>query len=151
MKTISLLQPWASLVAFREKRIETRGWAASYRGPLLIHASKGWQRWQAEMTQEAPFWLLFNLGSTPKELLPWNARGVILCQVTLKDCLPVERVRDRISDRERAFGDFSDGRFAWIFDEWVTVFHPPIPAKGNRLLWDFDIERVNHVTADANR
>jgi hypothetical protein len=34
MKTLTLHQPWATLVALGAKQIETRSWAASYRGPL---------------------------------------------------------------------------------------------------------------------
>jgi len=40
MKAISLKQPWASLVASGQKTIETRTWCTSYRGPILICASK---------------------------------------------------------------------------------------------------------------
>lgn len=40
MKALSLTQPWASLVAVGAKRIETRSWRTSYRGPLAIHAAK---------------------------------------------------------------------------------------------------------------
>lgn len=41
MKALTLTQPWATLVAIGAKRIETRSWATSYRGPLAIHAAKG--------------------------------------------------------------------------------------------------------------
>ena len=41
MKALTLLQPWASLVAIGVKRWETRAWRTSYAGPLAIHASKG--------------------------------------------------------------------------------------------------------------
>lgn len=37
---ISLWQPWASALAIRSKRNETRSWATSYRGPIAIHAAK---------------------------------------------------------------------------------------------------------------
>lgn len=40
MKAISLKQPWANMVASREKTIETRKWATNYRGQLLICSSK---------------------------------------------------------------------------------------------------------------
>ena len=40
MKTLTFLQPWATLVALEAKRIETRSWRTSYRWPLAIHASK---------------------------------------------------------------------------------------------------------------
>ena len=35
MKALTLTQPWATLAAIREKRLETRGWRTSYRGPLV--------------------------------------------------------------------------------------------------------------------
>ena len=36
MKTLSVKQPWASMIARGEKTIEVRSWRTSYRGPLLI-------------------------------------------------------------------------------------------------------------------
>ncbi len=39
MKALTVMQPWATLVALGAKRIETRSWSTSYRGPLAIHAS----------------------------------------------------------------------------------------------------------------
>jgi hypothetical protein len=39
IRVLSLLQPWASLLVFGEKMIETRSWKTSYRGPVAIHAS----------------------------------------------------------------------------------------------------------------
>lgn len=39
MKALTVWQPHASLMAIRAKRIETRGWSTSYRGPLAIHAA----------------------------------------------------------------------------------------------------------------
>ena len=41
MKTITLTQPWATLIAVGAKRIETRSWSTGYRGPIAIHAAKG--------------------------------------------------------------------------------------------------------------
>lgn len=41
MKVLTLTQPWATLVAIGAKKIETRSWSTSYRGPLAIHAAKG--------------------------------------------------------------------------------------------------------------
>lgn len=42
MKALSLWQPWATLMAYGLKRVETRSWAIRHRGPLLIHAAKKW-------------------------------------------------------------------------------------------------------------
>jgi hypothetical protein len=40
MKALTILQPWASLIACGEKQIETRSRAMKYRGPIAIHAGK---------------------------------------------------------------------------------------------------------------
>ena len=40
MKTISLREPFASLVKEGIKKTETRSWQTKYRGELYIHASK---------------------------------------------------------------------------------------------------------------
>lgn len=40
MKMLTLLQPWASLVALQVKQIETRPWSTPFRGPVAIHAGK---------------------------------------------------------------------------------------------------------------
>lgn len=40
MKTISIIQPWATLIMLGEKKYETRSWQREHRGELLIHSSK---------------------------------------------------------------------------------------------------------------
>lgn len=41
MKAISLWPPYASFIVAGLKRIETRSWKTSYRGPIAIHQTKG--------------------------------------------------------------------------------------------------------------
>jgi hypothetical protein len=40
VKALSLLNPWALLVALHEKRVETRGRRTEHRGELALHASQ---------------------------------------------------------------------------------------------------------------
>jgi hypothetical protein len=40
MKALSIRQPWAHAIMELGKDIENRNWETSYRGPILIHASK---------------------------------------------------------------------------------------------------------------
>ena len=40
VKALTLWQPWASLIGYGAKTIETRSWSTEYRGPLAIHAAK---------------------------------------------------------------------------------------------------------------
>ena len=55
MKTLTLLQPWATLVALEAKRIETRSWYTTYRGPLAIHAARRMSKAAISLCWEAPF------------------------------------------------------------------------------------------------
>ena len=41
-RALSIRQFWAELILRRRKPIEIRTWTRKYRGPLLIHASGGW-------------------------------------------------------------------------------------------------------------
>lgn len=42
IRVLSIGQPWAELILLGRKPFEIRSWERSYRGPLLIHASKRW-------------------------------------------------------------------------------------------------------------
>lgn len=135
MKTLSLLQPWASLVVMGLKKIETRSWNTSHRGDLLIHASLG--RKAALLTTEFPF----------KKYIPeFNALpfSAIIGKVTLEDVVPVERLfysdamMNQLTLEEKAFGDYTKGRYAWILTE-PEKFLKPVPVKGGLRLWEFDL------------
>ncbi len=44
MKALSIRQPWAWLIVNGHKDIENRDWPTRFRGPIMIHASKGMTR-----------------------------------------------------------------------------------------------------------
>jgi len=44
LKALSVRQPWAWLIVHGYKDVENRVWSTAYRGPVLIHASKGLTR-----------------------------------------------------------------------------------------------------------
>lgn len=147
MKAITLTQPYASLVALGAKRIETRSWATKYRGPLAIHAgagpgSLGWMQMQHLCRNVEPFknTLAHLLNDRhPAYVLPL---GAIVATCKLLDCVEtwpswatVEpwftgarggvgqhyyEVPPPADSPERAFGDYSPGRWAWLLDgrEW---------------------------------
>ena len=37
MKVLSIIEPWATLIASKQKYIETRSWKTSYRGESYIY------------------------------------------------------------------------------------------------------------------
>lgn len=48
MRALSVLQPWAWLLANGHKDVENRSWATRYRGDFFIHAGKRWGREQRD-------------------------------------------------------------------------------------------------------
>ena len=63
--------------------------------------------------------------------------GKVVCIVRLTDVTEIdEMLRVTVGYRERLFGNYEDGRYAWHL-EMVDVIEPPIPAKGNRMLWNW--------------
>ena len=148
MKALTFTQPWASLVALGAKRIETRSWRTPYRGMLAIHAAKGFPKWAQDTCLDSPF---------DKELagdeLP---TGAILATCRLVACIPTRELQQNrviemdaaaqcenfyLSDLERAFGDYSPGRWAWLLAD-VKRLKDPIPVKGALGLWVWEREDV---------
>lgn len=92
MKTLSIKQPWASLIAHGIKDIENRTWSTNYRGRIYIHASasqpKGFssilgnERFNAfhDHEQSACFAMQLALGHR------W-ASGAIIGEVDIVDCV----------------------------------------------------------------
>lgn len=131
MKVISLLEPWASLIACGAKQIETRSWKTDYRGPLLIHASKGMPYKNHDLRYQEPF--LTALAGV--ELTP----GKIIASCVLIDCIKMtpENIA-LIGAPERDFGFYEPGRYMWFLTgaKWLKE---PILAKGQLRLWEFDL------------
>jgi hypothetical protein len=155
MKALTLWQPWASLVALGMKQVETRCWTTKYRGELAIHAAaKLPPKWLGASRHDPTFRDeladVFDVRrdrddrSGPHvdgaiQSLPY---GSILCIVRLVGIEETQEVRETLCIRENIFGNYEDGRYAW-FLELVERFEQPIPAKGNRMLWNW--ERKSNV------
>ncbi len=148
MRTITLTQPWASLVAIGAKQIESRSWYTNYRGPLAIHAAKGFPKWAKDFTYAKitrDCLLNGNLGLQVERSIYEGGgiarldtqlpRGSILARCQLVACVTTEEMC-AISEQEMAFGDYSPGRYAW-FLEAVERLDEPIPAKGALGLWEW--------------
>lgn len=164
MKVLTLTQPWATLVALGAKKIETRSWSTSYRGPLAIHAAQGY----AGLTGPAgfigrcdsePFKSALQAAGLTYRDLP---RGAIIAVCTLLDCVPTQHpgianepgkpwftgaqkgvgqhyyeVPPPLDSNEYAFGDYSPNRYAWLLAD-VKILPTPIPAKGALGLWEWE-------------
>lgn len=149
MKGLSLWQPWGLFMFRGWKQNETRSWSTSYRGLLAIQAAKN--RTAIEdansILLEAGFKTVHRKDGTVDRLeecdstpdaTDWHF-GELLCIVELVDCVPVEKVRDGLSQRERAMGNYSDGRFAWLTEN-CRPLKPTIPCKGAQGLFTIQPE-----------
>ena len=145
MKTISLWQPYASLIAAGVKTIETRGWAPP-KGlmgrRIAIHAAKAIEtadvrgRRRHDRIAAAlndPYW---------NENIP---RGAVVCTAILDHA-------GRVHGAERnglvtvdgnyqitvdAWGDFGPGRWLWFLRD-VEPVDPPVPVRGRQGFWNWE-------------
>jgi len=147
MKALTVQQPYASLIAWGEKRYETRSWSTDYRGELVIHAGKTQaltrrftKDYHAMHGVDLPPLLHFlhdadaahRSASVP---LPFGAG---LCIARIIDCVLTNHLYGAVhGTKEEFFGDWHAGRYAWQL-EIVEVFAEPIPAVGKLGLWNWE-------------
>lgn len=135
MKAITITQPWASAIALGIKHVETRSWRTPYRGPLLIHAAKGFPPYAREFAE------------VERALGRVSARvplGAVVAVARLADVRPTEDVALEVPPLERLYGDYTPGRWAWMLDD-VRPLGEPIPCKGALGLWTPDDELCRAV------
>ena len=128
VNAITLHEPWASLMRAGEKRNETRSWGTRHLGPLLICAAKT----KKGLTEETEWAIPFLRG-------PLLNFGHAVALVNLKRVVRTEHFKtpadwDNYPMNEKAFGDYSPGRFAWI-TEPIDLGFDPFPVKGRQGLF----------------
>lgn len=150
MKAITIRQPWASLIALGEKKIETRSWQTKYRGPILIHAGKSVDK-KAMKTlciKEA----LERHGINRAEDLP---TGCIIAKAHLDEVCRVEKANDTLRqawtmDKEGCVKLLAEGneylfggyirelkyRYGWKLSHVEPI--KPIPCKGQLSIWNYE-------------
>lgn len=135
VKALSLWQPWASLIAVGAKKIETRHWSTSHRGPLAIHAAKTRAGFESAVSIRSEYLQL--CGYCYDAEMP---TGVLLCVVDLVDCVSTENLVGKISEQERAFGNYQVGRFGWIMEN-VRVLPTPVAYRGRQGIFSVEISK----------
>lgn len=138
MKALSLTQPWATAIMLGVKTIETRSWSTNYRGIIAIHAAAGFPKYARQFAEQQ-----IVLGRLRRQEFPL---GVIIGFVNLASVKRTEEVVSFLLDSERDFGDYTPGRFAWMFDKC----HPLptdrfIRCKGSLGLWTVPAGLVENV------
>ncbi len=165
MKALTMHQPWATLLALGEKTIETRSWDTKHRGLVAIHAGKKIDRsvWKLpefrdvlldrddpitpQNIQTGGVIALLGLVRTVPTGEGLDARGLLAvprfktgCGVSRRE--PSGKTRGILAwnnpaadRRDRAFGDLSPGRFAWMFSGG-DILAETVPCKGLQRLWN---------------
>ncbi len=144
MRGFTLWEPWASLMAFGYKKNETRSWRTHYRGPLVIHASKNTRhaRGIGALLNAAGLTLVPDDFPSTESAFPF---GKVVAVVNLIDCIPTEAAEARgLTQMERACGDYSPGRFAWL-TSGLRRIENPIPWKGSQGFWKVPPELVSQL------
>ena len=137
MKTITLWQPWASLIATGAKKIETRSWPTKYRGLLAIHASASAPSWVKKLRFIEPYRSVLYKHNLLLSADKWPF-GKVVATCNLVDCVEItNQFIDGLTEQEKAFGDYTPGRYAWILED-VKKLDPPVPAKGKQGLWNWE-------------
>lgn len=146
MKAITIIQPWATLLALEEKGNETRSRRTHYRGPIAIHAGQKIDR--AACEQEPIKSTLAKYGYTAENL----PTGAVLAIANLSECWAIGvdyesgmpflfngegGATKSVSLKEEKFGDYSFGRSALQMSD-VQQLPEPIPAKGQQGLWNWE-------------
>lgn len=129
MKALSLWQPWASLIADEEKRIETRSW----RPPeWLLHK---WLAIHAAKKIDKDF--AYQCGYGANGIL--CPRGAIVAVVWLDSWIRFNPENtEYISDDEKRYGDFEEGRFGWQFAE-IRKLPEPLPIIGRQGIFEVSL------------
>lgn len=142
MKALTLIQPWATLIALKEKKIETRSWETQHRGEIAIHAGK---KIDKNVCNQEPYKSILASHGYSSNNLP---TGCIIAVCNLADCCKIfydkvdeiSRLMDsdctKIQGNELAFGDYTAGRYGWKLHD-VKMLAKPIPAKGSLSLWEY--------------
>ena len=122
VRTLTIRQPWASLILHGVKRFETRSWKTPYRGAFEVHA--GTRRDPLAGHAGLPSWVA---GELP--------RGCVLGTVDLVEVHRCADLRDAVSHVERLVGDWdTENGYAWELRNPV-LFDVPVPAKGQLGWW----------------
>lgn len=134
MKCLSIRQPWAFLIASGIKLVENRDWYTSYRGPLLIHASKKFE-------DEAVGWILQRLDDNERKRFPMSKSAFPLGGI-----IGVVRMVDCVTDSE---SKWFVGDYGFVFDRAIEL--PFMSMPGRLGLFNAPAEIVARVRAEIEQ
>jgi len=137
MKTITIKQPWASLIVQGIKDIENRTWPTKFRGRVLVHASA--KIWNEELLGLMTFDQVDKISEYGIREFFAGSRvtGAIIGSVEIVDCV-INHESIWAEKVEMPAGIYMGEEliYNWVLANPI-LFPEPIPAKGKLSFWDF--------------
>ena len=125
MKTITIKQPWASLIRDGYKEYEFRTWKTSYRGEIYIHAGKGIDKEAIKrINRDIPY-----------------PNGYIIAKATLTECILVDDKlkKELLQKDEKVYHNLlKSNKTLYAFHLENIKKIKPIPAKGKLSFWEYN-------------
>ena len=138
MQTISLWQPFATLLVLGHKRYETRGYPPPKKTLNVrtgIAATKGINKSQLEAFNEPNFRKHYDALGLP-DLKDLPTAGVLGTGVIVSATPIDQEFVNSLSRAEYYFGWYAKGRWAWLYED-VQPFDQIIPASGKQGFWEW--------------
>ena len=128
MKTLTIKEPYASLIVNGKKRIETRSWKTNYRGKIYIHAGLNKESINNPKISHLIKDINFEFGN-------------IIGEVEIIDCVYMteEYIHELKNNNynEYLVGEYKVGRYAWVLDN-AKILDEKIQVKGKLGLWNYN-------------
>ncbi|MGP1718591.1 MAG: hypothetical protein ACTS9Y_15570 [Methylophilus sp.] len=133
LKALSLKQPFAWLIANGYLLVDDRSWGTQYRGPILIHASKG--------LYEAYYQHIRSNTDVPIPDRDKLEYGGVVGIANLVLCSKPGELPAGISREQRAhFGGVHQEYFGFLFEQARPL--PLLPCAGKLGIFEIDIDKL---------
>lgn len=129
IRVITLKQPWASLVANGLKIYEFRNMNYSYRGKILIHAGKGFDKDAMERVKD------YNLDYPTSK---------ILAEVEIVDCIKIDNNFNEMINKLNSpvYGNKKRTGYAWKLEN-INKINIDKTINGKQGIWYIDLEHLD--------
>lgn len=129
IRVITLKQPWASLVVNGLKIYEFRNMNYSYRGKILIHAGKGFDKDAMERVKD------YNLDYPTAK---------ILAEVEIVDCIKIDNNFNEMINKLNSpvYGNKKRTGYAWKLEN-INKININKTINGKQGIWYIDLEHLD--------
>lgn len=130
IKALSLKQPYAWLIANGYLNVDDRTWGTSYRGPMLIHASKG-------LYEQFYHYIKTNTDIPIPDLDKLDYGGVVGVAQLVLCCKPNELPAHISREQRTHFGSVHQEYYGFLFEDAQPVDF--MPCAGKLGIFEIDI------------